>query len=114
MKDVIEIKLTPQSLNEFNDGKEKFKLLGLSLAKETFKDKTKLCLLCLVPKPPWENDGTDFVLGILWTRQQKYSEMVVEGKFLEMAHLILCQKVTIVVLRTKKKILTRGRVSSNR
>ncbi|RHN65710.1 putative transcription factor interactor and regulator CCHC(Zn) family [Medicago truncatula] len=55
VKDVI--KLAPLPLN---DGKGEFKLLGLSLAKEPFKDKTKLCLLCPIPKPPWENVGTDF------------------------------------------------------
>jgi len=69
VKDVIEIKLAPLPLNKFNDGKEEFKLLGLSFIKKPFKDKTKLFLLRLVPKPPWENVGTDFVLGILWTRQ---------------------------------------------
>jgi len=83
MKYVIEIKVPPLPLNEFNDGKEEFKLLGLSLAKKPFKDKTKLCLIRPVPKPPWENVGTDFVLGVLWTPKQKDFEMVVEDKFLE-------------------------------
>jgi len=53
-KDVIEIKLAPLPLNEFNDRKDEYKLLGLSIAKEQFKDKTKLCLLRPIPKPPWE------------------------------------------------------------
>jgi hypothetical protein len=43
------------------------------------KDKTKLCQLRPVPKPPWENVATDFVLGILWTHQQKYSEIFTRG-----------------------------------
>lgn len=55
VKDVIEIKLAPLPVNEFNDGEEVFKLLGLSLTMEPFKDKTKSCLLRPVPKPPWEN-----------------------------------------------------------
>jgi hypothetical protein len=76
VKDVIEIKLAPLPVNEFNDGEEVFKLLGLSLTKEPFKDKTKSCLLRPVPRPPWEN-------------------------------------VIVVAVRTKKKLLTRGRVSSN-
>jgi hypothetical protein len=54
LKDEIKIKLTRLPLNEFNDRKEEFNLLGLSLAKEPFKDKTKLCLLRPVPKPPWK------------------------------------------------------------
>jgi hypothetical protein len=83
VKDVIEIKLAPLQLNEFNDRKVEIKLLGLSLGKKPFKDKEKLCLLRPIPKPPWENVGTDFVLGILWIQQQKYSEMIVEDKFLE-------------------------------
>jgi hypothetical protein len=62
LKDEIKIKLTRLPLNEFNDRKEEFNLLGLSLAKEPFKDKTKLCLLRPVPKPPCENVGTYFVL----------------------------------------------------
>ena len=65
VKDVIEIKLATLPLNEFNDEKEEFKLFGLSLGKGPFKDKTKLCLLRPVPKPPWENVGTNFVLGLL-------------------------------------------------
>jgi hypothetical protein len=81
VKDVIEIKLAPLPVNKFNDGKEEFKLLGLSFAKKPFKDKTKLCLLRPVPKPPWEKFGSDFVLGILWTWQHKYSKMVVEDMF---------------------------------
>jgi len=62
VKDVIKIKLAPLLLNEFNDGKVEFKLLGLSLAKEPFKDNTKLCLFRPVPKPPWENVATDLSL----------------------------------------------------
>jgi len=70
VKDVIEIKLAPLPLNKFNDEKEEFKLLGISFSKKPFNDKTKLCLLRPVPKPPWEKFGSDFVLGILWTQQQ--------------------------------------------
>jgi len=62
---MIKINLALLQLNEFNDRKEEFKLLELSLEKEPFKDKTKLCLLCPVPKPPWENVGTNFILGTL-------------------------------------------------
>jgi hypothetical protein len=80
VKHVIKINLTPLPHNEFNDRKEKFDLLGLSLTKEPFKDKTKLCLLRPVPKPPLENVGTYFVLGILWTLQQKYSEILTRGQ----------------------------------
>ena len=108
MKDVIKINLAPLPLKEFNDRKEDFKLLGLSLAMESFKDKTKLCLLRPVPKPPWENVHNNFVLGILWTPQGKYSAMVVEDKILEKGSFILCQNLAIVVLRMKKEILTRG------
>ena len=39
--------------------------------------------------------------------------MVVEDMFSKMVKFISFQKVTIVALRTKKEIMTRGRVSSN-
>jgi len=71
VKDVIEIKLAPQPLNEFNDGKVEFKLLGISLAKESFKDKTKLHMSRLVPKPPWEDVIINFTLGLLWIPKHK-------------------------------------------
>jgi len=40
-EDVIEIKLAPLLLNEFNEGEEEFKPVGLLVAKEIFKKKTK-------------------------------------------------------------------------
>jgi len=81
VKDVIKIKLAPLLLNEFNEGKKKFKPLELLVTKELFKDKTKSCLLRLVPKSPFENVGTDFVLRILWTQQQNDSKVIVKDIF---------------------------------
>ncbi|KEH22650.1 Gag-Pol polyprotein/retrotransposon, putative [Medicago truncatula] len=75
----IKTKLARLPLNQFNEGKDGCKSLELSHTKEPFKDKTKLCLLRPVPKPPWENVGSYFVLGILWTLQQKYSEILTRG-----------------------------------
>jgi len=112
IKDVIKIKVAPLLLNEFNDGKVESKLLGLSLAEEPFKDKTNLYMPRPIPKP-WEDVTIDFSLGLLWTQHLKVSKMVVEDMFSKMAKFISCQKVTVVALRTKKKSLTRGRVSSN-
>jgi hypothetical protein len=59
---VIEIKLAPLPFNEFNDRKEEFKLLGLSLTKEPFEDKRKLYMPRPIPKPPWEVVSMDFPL----------------------------------------------------
>ena len=78
---VIKIKMAPLLLNEFNEGKKKFKPLELLVTKELFKDKTKSCLLRLVPKSPFENVGTDFVLRILWTQQQNDSKVIVKDIF---------------------------------
>ncbi|KEH17040.1 hypothetical protein MTR_0050s0090 [Medicago truncatula] len=89
LKDVIEINLAPLPLNEFNDGKKEFKQLGLSLAKEPFKKKTKLYISRLDPKPPWEDVTINFSLGLLWTRKLKDSKMVVEDKSSKMAHFII-------------------------
>jgi len=68
--DEIKIKLVCLPINE---GKEEFKTLGLFVAKESFKDKTKLHMHRLVPKPPWEDVIVDFSLGLLRTQQQKDS-----------------------------------------
>jgi len=70
---VIKIKMAPLLLNEFNDGKVKFKQLWTFTRKGTIKDNTKLCLLRPVPKPSLENVGPNDVLGLLWTQQQKDS-----------------------------------------
>lgn len=106
---VIKIKLAPLLLNEFNEGKEEFKLLELLVTKELFMDKTKLYMPRSIPKPPSEDVTIDFSLGLLWTRKLKDSKMVVEDMFSKIGHFILCQKVTIVVLRRmNKKILTQG------
>jgi hypothetical protein len=79
VKDEIKTKLARIPLNEFNEGNNGCKSLELSLTKEPFMEKIKLCLLRPVPKPPWENVRTDFVLGILWTLQQKYSVVLTRG-----------------------------------
>jgi hypothetical protein len=112
-EDVIKIKLTHLPLNEVNEGKEEFKPLEILVPKEPFNEKTKLYMSRPVPKPPWEDVTIDFSLGLLWSRQLKDSKIAVEEKFSRMTHFILCRKFTNVVLRTKKKSLTRGRVFSN-
>jgi len=98
MKDGIKIKLTRLPLNE---GKDEFKPLGFLVARELFKDKIKLYMPRPIAKPPWEVISMDFSLRLRWTQKQKDS---INDSY---------QKVKICVLRTKNKILTRGRVSSN-
>jgi len=48
MRDKIKLKLTPQSLNEFNGGKEEFEPLEYSVTKEPFRGKKNYIYICLV------------------------------------------------------------------
>lgn len=66
-EDVIEIKLAPLLLNEFNKGKDECKSLELLVTKEPLKHTSKLCMSRPIPKPPWEVVSMDFSLGLLWS-----------------------------------------------
>jgi len=95
-EDGIKIKLAPLPINEYNEVTKEFKSFDVLVTKEIFKEKTKLYMSRPVPKPPWEDVTIDFSLGILWTMQQKYSEMIVKDKFLENGYFILCLKVIML------------------
>jgi len=56
---VIEIKLAPLLLSEFNEGKEEFKPLRILVANELFEKKIKVYMSRPITKPSWEDVTLD-------------------------------------------------------